>query len=51
MGLLLFGRGLLLWVLLAMHVLSLGVENGGYSLVVAHGLLTVLASLVAEHML
>ena len=39
----------LCWVFVASRRLSLVVESRGYSLVVVFGLLTVVASLVAEH--
>ena len=39
----------LCWVLVAAHRLSLVVVSKGYSLVVVHGLLSAVASLVAEH--
>ena len=39
------------WVFVATQAFSLGVANGGFSLVALHGLLIVLASLVAEHRL
>ena len=37
------------WVFIVAHRLSLVAASGGYSLVVVHGLLIALASLVAEH--
>ena len=39
----------LCWVFIAAHMLSLVVVSGGYSLVVVHGHLIAVASLVAEH--
>jgi len=39
----------LLWVFVAVHRLSLVAASGGYSPVVVHGLLTVVASAIAEH--
>ena len=41
----------LCWVFTAAHGLSLVSESGGYSLIVVHGLLIMVASLVAEHRL
>ena len=37
------------WVLVAAHGFSLVVASGGSSLAAVHGLLTAVASLVAEH--
>ena len=37
------------WVFTAAHKLPLVAESGGYSLAAVHGLLIVVASLVAEH--
>ena len=37
------------WVFTAAHKLPLVAASGGYSLVTVHGLLIVVASLVAEH--
>ena len=39
------------WVFIAVQGLSLVAKSGGYSLVVMQGLLSVVASLVAEHRL
>ena len=39
------------WVFIVAHRLSLVAASGGYSLVVVHGLLIAVASLVAEHRL
>ena len=39
----------LCWVIVAVHGFSLVAVSRGYSLVAGHGLLTVLASLVAQH--
>ena len=41
----------LCWVFIAVCTLSLAAASGGLSLVVLHGLLSVVASLVAEHRL
>ena len=39
----------LFWVFVAAHGLSLVAAGGSFSLVAVHGLITVVASLVAEH--
>ena len=41
----------LCWVFIAVHRLSPAVVSGGFSLVLVHGLLIVMASLVSKHRL